>query len=170
MGESKDIAQRWRLFSGGFPLFPLTAATDLPRHNPFQDLPKFRVPDGREAVPHHVPVAYRQRREGGIGRRLSCATRRKGGELSDGKEKAPDLFLTSEFIDLAEDFFLHELELMQPDRCGDPDEEGTPLQRVRVGLSGDLRTDGPPPDVKKIPVRRGMRDIPFLEDLVEDFP
>jgi len=81
-----------------------------------------------------------------------------------------DLLLPRQFIDPAEDFFLHELELMQPCRCGDPDEEGTPLQRVRVGLSGDLRTDGPSPDVEKIPVRRGMRDIPLLEDLMEDFP
>jgi len=81
-----------------------------------------------------------------------------------------DLLLTRQFIDPAEDFFLHELELMQPCRCGDPDEEGTPLQRVRVGLSGDLRTDGPSPDVEKIAVRRGMRNISLLEDLMQDFP
>ena len=162
--------QRWRLFSGIFPLFPLPAAADLPCHDPFQDLPEFRIPDGREALPHHVPVTSRQRgRTGSAGGGLRTA-RRGGRELSDGEEKVPDLFLAGEFVDLAEDFLLHELELMQPDRCGDPDEERTPLQCVGVGLSGDLGTDGPPPEVEKMPVRRGMGDVPFLEDLMEDFP
>jgi hypothetical protein len=100
---------------------------------------------------------------------LTGSTRRGGGEFSDGKEKVPDFFFDGEFIDLAEDFLLHELELMQPDRCGDTDEERTPLQCIGVGLGCDLRTDGPPPKVEKIPVRRGMRDIPFFKDLMEDF-
>jgi len=74
-----------------------------------------------------MAVTHRQWRKSGIGRSLFGRTRGGGGELSDSKEKVTDLFPNREFVHLAEDFLFHELELMQPDRCGDPDEERPPL-------------------------------------------
>jgi len=56
-----------------------------------------------------------------------------------------DLVLVRDLVKPGEDFFLHELKLMQPGRCGDPNEEGSPLQRIGMGLGGDLRTDSPSP-------------------------
>ena len=112
-----------------FPLFPLAAAADLPGHDPLQDLPELRIPDGIEALPHHLPVALPEGKERGCGRGGSAFPARGSGDLADGEEKAANLLLSGEFVDLAEDLLLQELELMQPDRGGDPDEEGAPFQR-----------------------------------------
>jgi hypothetical protein len=146
----------------------MTAAADLSGHDPLQYLLEFRVPDGCETFPHHIPVASRKPGKGGSGWRLLCGAGRRRGDITDCEKKTPDLFLSVDFVDLAEDLLLHELELMQPDRRGNPDEEGASFHRVGMGLGGDLRTHGPSPGVEKISVRRGMGDIPRLEDLLED--
>jgi len=39
-----------------------------------------------------------------------------------------------------------------------------------MGLSGDLRTDGFSPEVDQMPIHGSVRNIPFLKDLMEDFP
>ena len=91
---------------------------------------------------------FRSGAEDGVGRRRIGRARRGGRDLADGEEEAPNLFLSGEFIDLAEDLLLQELELMQPDRGGDPDVERAPFQRVGKGLGGDLGTDGPPPECR----------------------
>jgi len=146
----------------------MTTAADFSCHDPLQDLLEFRVPNGCKTFLYHIPVTIRKPREGESGWRLPCTARWRRGDITDGKKKTSDLFLAGEFVDLAEDLLLHELELMQPDRRGNPDEEGPSFQRVGMGLGGDLRTDGPSPGVEKISVRRGMGDIPLLENLLED--
>jgi len=99
-----------------------------------------------------------------------CSARGRGRDLADREAETPNLFRTGELPDPVEDLLLHELELMHPDRCGNPDEEHPPLQRVGMGLGGDLRTDGTPPGVEDAPVGRRMGDVPLLEDLPEDLP
>ena len=72
-------------------------------------------------------IMFRSRPGSGGGDGSAAARALPGGGAGISpmvKKRLSDLFLPGEFVDLAEDFLLHELELMQPDRGGDPDEEG----------------------------------------------
>jgi hypothetical protein len=52
--------------------------------------------------------------------------------------------------------------LMQPDRCGDMDKEGTVFDLDRVRLCRNLRTHSHPPVVYEVSVSRVVRNVSFL--------
>lgn len=81
MRRGTRIPPRWRLFPGIFPLFPLPAAADFPRHNTLHDRPEFGVPDRIEAFAHHGPVTPRKRGELSTGHWPDCFARRRGRDL-----------------------------------------------------------------------------------------
>ncbi len=61
----------------------LPAAADLPCHNPLQDRPEFRITDGREALPHHGPVAAGKRGKRGVEEWRLWSVRTGEGKLAD---------------------------------------------------------------------------------------
>lgn len=157
-------------YSGTLPPLNLPAATDFTDHCLGDCLPEFRIPDGGEALFHHLPIPG--------GKLLHDEIRgepvRNGGaafrDFSYGEKQPPKFILAGQFVEFGQDFLFEKLQLMEPGRSGGQHVQGAPPEVFGKGARCDLGANGAFPQIHKTMVGPFMGNVHFFENLMKDIP